>query len=100
MRDEMIPWSSGGNRFLGTRLNARGSRALAHLEERTILRSAEIQGLAIVGQTAERAIAEVTICEEELAKLSPPGARLRMAAVGDAVTAAIQARILELMEGL
>ena len=81
-------------------MTAKGSRTLIHLEERTLLRSAEIQGIAIVGQTAERSIAEVSICEEELAKLSPPGARLRMAAVGDAVTAAIQARILELIEGL
>lgn len=81
-------------------VSSRTSRALARIEERALLRAAEIQGIAYVGHTALRAIAEISMAEEELAKVAPPSARLRMAAVGDAVTASIQGRVLDLMDGL
>jgi hypothetical protein len=81
-------------------VSSRTSRALARVEERALLRAAEIQGIAYVGHTALRAITEISMAEEELAKVAPPSARLRMAAVGDAVTAAIQGRVLDLMDGL
>jgi hypothetical protein len=85
---------------LTTYVSSRTSRVLSRVEERALIRAAEIQGIAYVGQTAIRAVAEISIAEEELAKIAPPSARLRMVAVGDAVTAAIQGRVLDLMEGL
>src|SRR5262245_43467823 len=81
-------------------VSARTNRALSKVEEGTLVRSAEIQGIAEVGQTALRGVAEVSMAEEELAKLSPPGARLRLSAIGDATTAAIQCRVMDLMDGL
>jgi hypothetical protein len=69
------------------------------VHEAAVVRAAEVVGVAYVTQAALRAVTELTVTEEELSKLSP-SARLRMAAIGDAGTAAIQARILDLMDGL
>jgi len=81
-------------------ISGRASKTLSRIEERALVRAAEIQGIAYVGQSALRAIAEISIAEEELAKVAPPSSRLRMVAIGDALTAAIQGRVLGLMEGL
>jgi hypothetical protein len=70
------------------------------MEDRTLMRSAEIQGIVYVGQTALRGTAELSICKSELVKVCPPGAEMQMAAIGDSVVAAIQCCVLEMMEGL
>jgi hypothetical protein len=73
---------------------------LAAVDTKIQVRAREVQGMAFVGQTALVGVACVSILEDEVAKLSPPGARLRLAAIGDATTAAIHARILNMMDGL
>lgn len=78
----------------------RASRALARIEDRALVRSAEIQAVTFVAHTALRGVTEVSMAEDELAKVCPPDARLRLAAVGDAATMAIQSRVLDLIEGL
>ena len=42
-------------------VSSRTSRALARVEERALLRAAEIQGIAYVGHAALRAIAEISM---------------------------------------
>lgn len=74
-------------------------RALAQIGERALLRSAEIASIAHVGQTALRTAAEVSLAKSELSKLAPE-AGLSLAAIADATTLAIQARVLELGAGL
>jgi hypothetical protein len=86
--------------YLMGRIGTRASRALIHIEEQTLIRSGEILGIVYVGQTALRGAAELAISKSELAKVCPPGAEMEMAAIGDALVAAIQGRVLGMMEGL
>lgn len=96
---DLVPRASSATP-VGVVVSPRARRSLQRIEARALLRSAEIQGMAYVGQTALRGVAEVSMAEDELAKLCQPGVRLRLSAIGDAVTAAIQGRVLDLGGGL
>jgi len=86
--------------LLPNRYTLRTERGVTRIGERAMMRAAEVKGTVYVVQTAVRGAAEISICEDEMAKLTTPGARLRMAAISDAGVAALQARVLDLIDGL
>ncbi len=72
------------------------ARAIQQAEDDAIIHAAVIRTIAFVGHVALMSVAQVSLAEAELSKVAPPESRLRLAAIGDAITVAIHARVLEL----
>jgi len=88
---ELLPRSGGSGRLLPTRLN----RELSRVEERAMVRAHKVQAINFVGTVALHAVSQLSMTQAELAKVVPDSA-LRLAAIGDAATATIQAAVMQM----
>lgn len=89
MSTEITPFGTGNR--LPTKLN----KQLARVEQQAIVNAHKVQAINFVGTVALQGVTQLSMTQAECAKLSPE-AELRLAAVGDAATAAIQAVVLRL----
>lgn len=89
MSTEITPFGQGAR--LPTKLN----KQLARVEQQAIVNAHKVQAINFVGTVALQGVTQLTMTQSECAKLSPEAA-LRLAAIGDAATAAIQTVVLRL----
>lgn len=80
--------------------SARAERALTAIHQRAAERAEEIVGIEFVGFVAMRAVARTAVRRDEMQKLCPPSTEIYLAPIQDSICAAIQSRVLELLDGL
>ncbi len=93
MLGELVPNNGGG---LVGRVPNSLSREIARIDGKALAFAAKVRAAHFVGDAALLAVAQLSCTQGEAEKLAPPSAALRLAVIGDGITASIQALVLRL----
>ena len=85
--------ASSLERVSGGMVPTRRNRALARVEDDALVAAHKQRAIGFVAHAAIQSVTQITALEGECAKLAP-GCELRLAAIGDAATAAAQMVII------